>query len=117
MEVPSGYQLEVSKAKVVDYLMNERHPDGRSKAKFFLAQGFVSENWNLLATILKEHYLTALSVHKERIIWGEVHIVEAPLHPKSGRMRLIRTVWVIENESQLVRLVTAYPIKRRGHDS
>lgn len=113
MDIPSGYQLEVSKAKVVDYLMNERHPDGRSKARFFLAEGFNPENWELLATVLKEQYMDAPSIQKEPVTWGEVHIVEAPLRSKSGKMRLIRSVWVIENNSQLVRLVTAYPIKRK----
>jgi uncharacterized protein DUF6883 len=42
----------VERDKVVEYLMNLRHHEGASKARFFLSLGFRPEDWQVLAKAL-----------------------------------------------------------------
>ena len=43
--LPNGGCALVEEKKVVEYLLNLAHPDGTSKAKFFLARGFDFRRW------------------------------------------------------------------------
>ena len=41
------YQFEINPKKITDYLLNEIHPKGKTKSKWFLGKGFDFENLNL----------------------------------------------------------------------
>lgn len=45
MKLPNADQAVVEQKKVVDYLLNEAHPYGRSKARFFAEFGYGLERW------------------------------------------------------------------------
>jgi hypothetical protein len=49
MRLPHADSARVSKSKVIDYLLNQQHPDGRGKAEFFSAAGFETSRWQELA--------------------------------------------------------------------
>ncbi len=53
MPIPNAERAEVSRDKIVDYLLNPQHPDGAGKAAFYLAAGFGVERWEELADALK----------------------------------------------------------------
>ena len=44
MKLPNGDLAVIPPAKLLDYLLSEAHPVGRSKALFFRAAGFVDAN-------------------------------------------------------------------------
>ena len=52
MLLPNGDRVYVDRTKITDYLMSLSHPDGRSKAEFFMRFGFKVEEWQLLADVL-----------------------------------------------------------------
>ncbi len=43
MKIAEAYEVVVQKEKITEYLLNKSHPDGMSKAKFFLGLGFTIE--------------------------------------------------------------------------
>jgi hypothetical protein len=48
-------QFIVEKEKVTRYLLNTDHPDGGSKAKFFIGYGFDPTKWYIFADAIREH--------------------------------------------------------------
>jgi hypothetical protein len=51
--LPNGEGARVDRSKITDYLLALSHPDGRSKAEFFLKFGFDADQWNVLAEALR----------------------------------------------------------------
>ena len=51
MQLPHVSSATVDRAKVVDYLLSETHPAGRSKARFFRAFGFTPRRWRAMARL------------------------------------------------------------------
>ena len=55
MKLPNLGKAEVSKSKVVNYLLDLTSENGKTKARFFLAFGFTIEAWEVMAQTLKHH--------------------------------------------------------------
>jgi hypothetical protein len=55
LRVPGAEHAIVTREKLVDYLLNEAHPVGSSKARFLKSFGFAHELWPELANRLIEH--------------------------------------------------------------
>jgi hypothetical protein len=101
--------LVVPEAKVVGYLLSPTHPDGRHKAAFFGSFGFAVERWQELASALQAHGRAtdvALAMSTE---FGRKYVVKGPLVSPDGRNPSVLSVWIVENGSTDVVLVTAYP--------
>lgn len=113
--LPSVHSLQVDRAKVVEYLLNREHPDGRSKAAFFERFGFRIEVWEVLAEALRNHGRTQTVVKVVESSYGARYIVEGAIQTPDGRKPLIRTVWIVDSENASPRLITAYPAQER-HD-
>jgi hypothetical protein len=55
MKLPNFEQAVVTQEKVIDYLLSDTHRDGRHKAVFFKRFGFTIQEWEGLASALREH--------------------------------------------------------------
>lgn len=110
-ELPGGISLRVDRAKIVEYLLNREHPDGRSKAAFFEPFGFRVEEWEILAEALRSHGRTQRVVDVVESSYGTRYIVEGELATPDGRKPFIRTVWTVEASNAPPRLITAYPVQ------
>ena len=55
MKLPHADRPEISKAKVVQYLLSSTHRAGRGKARVFSAFGFQVSAWEALAQALQQH--------------------------------------------------------------
>ena len=55
MKLANADRAIVDESKVVEYLLSARHPDGRSKATFFLGFGFRVQHWEGFARALRDH--------------------------------------------------------------
>lgn len=102
----------MDRAKVVDYLLSADHPDGRSKAAFFLDFGFDDANWQALAEALRDHGADHEVTDAKASDHGVLYCVDGRLATPDGRNPLARTVWLIEQGSRAPRLITAYPLRR-----
>lgn len=112
MKLPSDCILEIEKNKIVNYLLNPNHPDGKVKADFFSANGINSGNAVLLEVLLKQQALNNEITKKAATIYGLKYIFESVLKFPNNKNHLIRSVWISEENEKIIKFVTAYKIER-----
>ena len=110
MYVPDREKAFLPSRKLTDYLLSPTHAVGRTKARFFHAQGFDQTNADELAQNLIAIVHQQPVVKTIESIYGTKYIVDGPLMSPSGATVLIRTVWIIEKNDDRPRFVTAYPL-------
>ena len=109
MKLPHAEHARVDREKVTEYLLCASHPDGKSKAEFFTRFGFRLERWAILSEALLLHGTTHDVVSDLTSEYGTRYVVDGPLETPDGRNPRVRTVWIIEKDTTVPRLVTAYP--------
>lgn len=113
VKLPNAECARVERRKLVDYLLNLSSPQGRGKARFFLARGFTPEEWQEMRQAFLRHALendvssTRLTEH------GVNYSIEGEMATPDGRVSLVRSVWKIRFEEDFPRLISAYPRERR----
>lgn len=114
-KLPHAGSAYAERAKVVSYLLNPTHSDGRGKNEFFRSFGFAPDRWQVLAETLQE--VARASPVKDEVVteFGTNYVVEGEMETPIGRRVWVRTVWEITPEKPAPRLVTAYPGKAK-HD-
>ena len=121
MILPRAEDAIVEEKKLLGYLLNFEHDDGKDKAAFFVRFGFSRERWRELAEALKGHAIKNALVKTVESAFGTRYVVEGPMRAPDGRAPWVRTVWIVEAEEALrespPRLVTAYPLQERSDDS
>jgi hypothetical protein len=102
----------VPREKLVAYLLNPKHPEGGSKARFFMALGFSPDAPEALEVALLQHAQEAEEVSRQPGYLGQglVLVLRGPLRG-SRREVFLQSVWYLEGE--VARLVTAYPWRGR----
>lgn len=73
--------------KIVLYLLDLAHPDGGSKAKFFIARGFCLDDPKALADALLDHVAVNLVVSVRHGRYGAQLAVEGPMTMPDGTSR------------------------------
>jgi hypothetical protein len=112
--LPHPERAIIAERKVVAYLLDETHPDGRSKARFFSSHGFSISAWRVLAQALRRHAAEHPVVETVESAFGMRYVVEGILHAPDGREPRVRTVWFVVTGGDVPTPVTAYPLKRRS---
>lgn len=110
MRLPNLERVIVPERKVVDYLLNVDHPEGRGKAAFFRRFGFSPTAWEHLAEALIGHAANEV-VRTEASSFGTRYVVEGRIQAPDGRRPRIRSIWFIDHGGETPRFVTAYPLK------
>ena len=113
MKLRNAHLAVVDRGKVLDYLLNEAHPDNGGKARFFALLGFSRDDPERLMEALRD-----VAEHGELAIGGEsIHgekfVVDGWLsaHTQESRQWPVRTVWIVDRGKDAPRLITAYPRK------
>ena len=106
--LPRPDELVVESRKLTDYLLCESHPDGASKAKFFVGVGFDVDDAGVLGEALTQHGRTRDVVEASATGFGMKYVVQCSLITPDERNPCIRSIWIAEG-SEAPRLVTAYP--------
>lgn len=101
----------VNRRKVLDYLLNEAHPDNGGKARFFGLLGYSREDPEPLMQALRgiaEHGDVVSSAESAH---GEKYVVDGRVsgQTQESQQWSIRTVLIIDRGEDAPRLVTAYP--------
>ena len=109
MKLPNAHLAVVEREKITGYLLNPAHPDNGGKAAFFQALGFSRDDWQTLTAAFRRLAVTAEVSHTVESAHGEKYIVDARIEMPSGRLPLVRSVWVVDRGFDAPRLVTAYP--------
>src|SRR6478672_9719296 len=112
MKLPNYEKAVVPDGKIVDYPLSDTHRDGRHKAAFFRTFAYRLSEWRRLRDdLLKQATYDVVSVENSQ--FGIRYVIEGIIQTPDGREPMIRTVWFIENNTDIPRLATAYPAKRR----
>lgn len=111
MKLPSGHLAEIHSDKIDRYLLAEYHPQNKGKAKFYKMIGFDEKTGERLREqllILAQH---GEVVNTESTPRGTKYVVEGNIDAPNGRQYQITSVWVIQQNQNEPKLVTAYPKK------
>jgi hypothetical protein len=107
--LPNAGQAIIDPRKITDYLLSSSHPEGRTKARFFGAHGFSIDRPAQLAAALARHAVENSVRLSRRNTFGTIYTVSGPLPAPDGRIPMVDSVWIIELEAEVPRLITAYP--------
>ena len=111
MPIPNYQQAIIDPAKLRDYLLSPSHPVGRYKAIVFQSVGYTQQGWQQLETGLRAQQLTLDPHHSASHPFGTIYEILGDLTGPSGKILYVRSVWIILNNEDRPRLVTAYPGK------
>jgi hypothetical protein len=112
MKLPNANLAIIEEAKVIDYLLNQKHRFGASKARFFAQFGFRPERWEDLAAALREHGRQNEVTKVRETGFGPRYEAEGELTTPDGRRSRVRTVWQLDDGQIAPRLITAYPLEQ-----
>ena len=110
VRLPRGEQARIPRRKVTEYLLAYRHPEGRSKARYFGSRGYRLEAPEQLETALREIATDGEVVSTEASAWGRKYITVGEVIAADGRPMWLEVVWIIVG-SGAPTLVTAYPAR------
>jgi hypothetical protein len=109
MKLPNRTQAYVPERKLTAYLLSLSHPVGGSKARFFRKIGFDESNVEHLQEELWMLAQRSAIDEVEETPHGTKYVITGLLHSPDGEAVTVRTVWMMERESDAPRFVTAYP--------
>lgn len=101
-------RVEIDRRKLTGYLLSTAHPVGRSKARFFASLGFFPADADRLDQALRALAAKPADVEAQDTRFGTKYIVDGELIGPSAQAG-VRTVWILEQGSEVARFVTAYP--------
>lgn len=95
--------------KLKSYLLNLEHPDGKSKAKFFIESlGISPSDWMYLSDQIRGAMNGAVLYRVGKNNQGITHGAYIQIRGRNGRTAVLQTGWII-SPGESARLVTAYP--------
>lgn len=116
MRLPNASAARVEFEKIVGYLLSDVHPVGKTKAQFFRGLGSdTGRPEELLAALLRIAREEAV-VEQEATAFGTKYVIDGALEGPAEASARVRTVWIVERESAVPRLVTAYPAPGRKEE-
>ncbi len=102
-------EWQIDESKITDYLLDESHPEGGSKALWFQSHGFSREKWQELSDSIR----TLLEKPQGAVIcesyFGQRTVIRGMIITPRGQRVRITTVWQIDRGALAPRLITAYP--------
>ena len=70
------------------------------------------KNWKTLDLDLREQHLSQEAIPGQKSHYGEKYEILAPLVGPNGKMRWLRSVWMIRKGESIARFITLIPEKR-----
>ncbi|MBK8535099.1 MAG: hypothetical protein IPL59_08145 [Candidatus Competibacteraceae bacterium] len=109
MRIPHAEQATVDIRKLRDYCMNPLHPEGKHKARLFVAALGMTE---ADAEPLRDALLQVVQSHDatlgRRDAYGQRYQIDFAFD-WHGRQAILRSGWIVEHGSVIPRLNTCYP--------
>ena len=107
MDLKQFERIEIEDKKLSDYLLNIQHPDGFSKAKFFLAHKFTEGD---LSKSLLNHLESNEATKIIQVVFGTKYVIESKITSPDNFTFTIRSIWMKSRMDNVLKFVSAYPI-------
>lgn len=109
MKLPNGQNAIIDESKISNYLLNESHKVGWSKAKYLRKAGFNESNIDLLKNNLLHLACYGEIVEQKKSVHGEKFVVLGSFTSPIQKEVTLNTVWCIDKGKTNPRFITAYP--------
>ncbi len=110
--LPNGDRVnrEQIASKLATYVLNDNHDEGQHKSRLFKSiLGISLENQSLLEDALIQAAQQREIVYSATTQYGEKFVLDFSMATEIG-IASVRSVWIIRNEENHPRLITAYPL-------
>ncbi len=109
MPIPNADLAFIPGDKLAGYLLDEQHPVGGSKARWFRSVGYEIDVPAVLEQDLLKLVQTSDDFQEKASAFGIKYIVRGKISTPSGNDANVTTVWIVEPTDNRPRLVTAFP--------
>lgn len=109
MKLPNGEQAVIAPEKLMKYLLNTSHKRGGTKARLLAQFGYSADNWQQLDTDIRLYHVGADVDIARRTLYGMRYEIRAPLYTPSGRTLMVKTIWQVDDGTDVPRLITPVP--------
>ncbi|MDR1292267.1 MAG: minor capsid protein [Clostridiales Family XIII bacterium] len=114
-KLPNAVSASTTQEKLQGYLLNSNHPVGGNKARVIRSVlGYHYQNWDVLADKIYIAVQDASVVRIMKTRYGVKYETHLLIEGEKGKSLLMRTIWQIDNESDIPRLVTITFDRRKG---
>ena len=114
MRIPNAEYAIVDIRKLRDYCLNPQHNKGKDKARLFSSLlGMSSNDAEGLRNALLEAVRKQDAQLEEKDAYGQRYTLDFTLNWQ-GKQAAIRSAWIIETNSNIPKLTTAFPLIRKG---
>jgi hypothetical protein len=94
--------------KLTEYVLNTRHKRGGTKARLLAQFGYTVQNWRRLEADIRNGLDTEVDLMRPTE-YGTRYEIRMALQTPRGVLLTVRTIWQIDNEREVPRLITLYP--------
>ncbi len=107
--------LYIDERKLTEYALNYDNPKGKEKAIMFEKHlGFTPNNYQLLLQQIYEKTLNHTAILQQSEHHGDRYQVDLTITGvKIGQEEIVRTGWLVEQNSNTARLITLFIKKRK----
>jgi len=112
MRLPNAERAVVDIEKLRDYSLNPNHPEGKHKARVFLAAlGFKADNAERLRELILEAILTKEAEPQQPTSYGQRFVVDFQVSGTEKHVETfvtVRSTWMIRNDEDFPRLTSCF---------
>lgn len=113
MPIPNASLARIPPEKLTDYLLNDSHPVGSAKAKWFHQFGYELADPAALERDLLELVRESDDFSETSSPFGTKYVVSGRIKTPNGAVASVVSVWIVESSNGHPRLVTAFPGEKR----
>jgi hypothetical protein len=108
MQLPNRTLAVIAQEKLTDYLLNTGHRRGGTKARLLEQFGYTVQNWRQLEVDIRSCLETEVDVVRTTE-YGTRYEIRMTLQTPLGVPLVVRTIWQIDDGTDVPRLITLYP--------
>lgn len=102
----------VGKRKLVEYILNNAHQEGATKAKYLAEIGYTTDTWRALRKVLLDLFARGNLRGKTVSEYGVKYEISGRIVGPSGSSRRVKTIWIVRHNERTMRFVTLIPEKK-----
>ena len=105
--MPNAITATTSQRKLQEYLLNSNHPVGKHKARVLNSiLGYNYQNWDVLSDEIFNAIQTTGVSNISKTKYGTKYIIPVWVNGNKGKSMLLKTVWQVDNDSNIPRMIT-----------